>query len=87
MDLKTVYSIATKINESILNNGFNKSVLSDIEVHIKVSPSQLYGIDRELYRLAHDGNVDGFVHTNKVKADIDRVRFVFEPKMTNGEQT
>ena len=86
MDLKSVYEIANKINEAILVDSLSKDALADAEVHIKALPSQLYAIDRELYRLAHEGSTEGFVHTGKIKAVIDKVTFIFETKINEEEQ-
>lgn len=80
MNLKSIYAIANKINEAVLADSLSKDSLADVEVHIKGSPSQLYAIDRELYRMAHDGSSEGFMHTEKIKAIIDKVSFIFETK-------
>lgn len=86
MNLKNVYAIANKINEAILSDSISKHALADVEVHIKAPPSQLYVIDKELYQMAHDGSTEGFTHTEKIKAIIDKVTFIFETKINEEEQ-
>ena len=78
MELNSVYTLANVINESIMKNVLDKSILNDMVLTIKVAPNILYGIDKEFYRMSHDDNIEGFIHKDKVLAKINAINFVFE---------
>jgi len=59
--------------------------ISDIELNVKLSPSTLYGIDREFARQTHAGSIDVFVHNKKIDAIIDNVHFVLTEKENSPE--
>lgn len=80
MDLNKVYAITNGINEEIIKGNISKTDLNDIVINILLSPEILYGVDKEFYRLSHDGSVDGFEHTLEVRAKLDGINFIFQPK-------
>ena len=56
MELRHIYKLSDIINESILENKIPKEILKDTVINVKVSPTTLYGIDKEFYRLTHDNS-------------------------------
>ena len=48
---------------------------------VNVSPTTAYGIDKEFYRLTHDNNDDGFVHSKDIDASISNVKFSIREKV------
>lgn len=78
MGLDEVYVLATILNDKINDGTLTKDILKDISIKINVTPSVLYSIDKEFYRISHNDSIEGFKHTNKVEAKIDNVSFVFE---------
>ena len=82
MELNDLYVIATGINEKVENGELNKDKLNDIEIVVSVTPTILYGIDKEFYRLSNDDNTDGFEPSEEVSATIDDVRFLIKSKTT-----
>lgn len=77
MDLNNVYSVVNILNEAVVKGVIEKKVLKEMTISVNVSPSILFGIDKEFYKMSHDNSLDGFVHTNKVYATIDNVRIEF----------
>lgn len=77
MELNDVYSIANAINESIMKGDIKPKTLEDFTIEVKVSPTILYGIDKEFYRLSHENDVSGFEHGDEVNAVIDNIKFRF----------
>lgn len=85
MELRHIYTIATSLNNIFDTDDLVGADISDIELNVKLSPSTLYGIDREFYRQTHDGSIDGFVHNKKIDAIIDNVHFVLTEKENSPE--
>lgn len=77
MDLDSAYQIANILNEKIMEGIIDKTLLSQFVITVKVSPEKLYGIDKEFYRISHDGDLENFEHSNEVSATIDGVKFNF----------
>lgn len=77
VDLNNVYSIVNILNEAVVKGSIEKKVLKEITISVNVSPSILFGIDKEFYKISHDNSLDGFVHTDKVCATIDNIRIIF----------
>lgn len=75
MELRHIYKISEIMNESIMKEKLPKEVLSDMTINIKVSPSTLYGIDKEFYCLTHNNSDEGFVHGGSIDAVIGNVKF------------
>lgn len=80
MDLNNVYALTNSINEEVVKGNLNKNDLNDIVISVLVEPNILYGIDKEFYRISHEGSSDGFTHTSEVRAKLDRINFIFKPK-------
>lgn len=80
MELNDAYLIANVLNEKINDGTLNKDILNNITININVSPSILYGIDKEFYRISHEDSMEGFKHTSKIMARIDNINFVFSSK-------
>ena len=85
MELRHIYSIATTLSESFNSDEMVGADINDIELHIKVSPGTLFGIDQEFYRQTHNGSLEGFKHNKKVDANIDNVHFVLTEKEMSPE--
>ena len=81
MELRHIYKLADIINESILEEKLPKDVRNDITIVVNVSPTTAYGIDKEFYRLTHDNNDDGFVHSKDIDASISNVKFSIREKV------
>ena len=77
MGVDEAYLLSNIINEKVNDGTLNKEVLENIVITVNVAPAILYGIDKEFYRISHEGTTEGFKHTSKVAARIDNVRFVF----------
>ena len=82
MELNDAYLLANVLNEKINDGTLDKEILNNIAINVNVSPSILYGIDKEFYRISHDDSTEGFKHTAKVMARIDNVHFEFSSKET-----
>lgn len=78
MELNDAYLLTNILNEKINDGTLNKELLNNITIVVNVTPSILYGIDKEFYRISHEDSMEGFKHTQKVAARIDNVNFVFE---------
>lgn len=78
MELNDAYILSNIINEKINEGVLDKSVLDNLTVGVAVTPTILYGIDKEFYRISHDDSLEGFKHAPKVFAKIDGINFVFE---------
>ena len=85
MELRHIYTIAMNLKNIFDTDDLVGADISDIELNVKLSPSTLYGIDREFYRQTHDGSIDGFVHNKKIDANIDNVHFVLTEKENSPE--
>lgn len=81
MELRHIYKIADIIKESVLNEQLPKSVLKDMLITVKVSPTTSYGIDKEFYRMTHNDSDEGFVHSKNIDANISGVSFSIREKM------
>lgn len=84
MELRHIYSLATKISEAFTMDEMSGSNQGDVDIVVRVSPVTLYGIDKEFYRLMN-GSDDGFVHRKRIEAKIDNVNFVLVEKETGAE--
>lgn len=80
MELRHIYSIATAMSKAFESDDMVGSDVGDIEINVSVSPSTLYGIDREFYRQTHNDSIEGFVHKDKIEAVIDNIHFVINEK-------
>lgn len=80
MELRHIYNIATTLNNAFNSDELVGGDINDLEIEIKVSPTTLFGIDKEFYRQTHNGSTDGFKHNKKVNAIIDNVHFVLIEK-------
>lgn len=76
MELRHIYQIANVINEKM---DYNKDMLKDISITVKVSPTTHFSIDKEFYRLTND-TTDGFVHEDVINAVIDGINFTILDK-------
>lgn len=81
MELRHIYKLSDIINESILEEKLPKDIRNDITIVVNVSPTTAYGIDKEFYRLTHDNNDDGFVHSKDIDASISNVKFSIREKV------
>ena len=81
MELRHIYKLSDIINESILENKIPKEILKDTVINVKVSPTTLYGIDKEFHRLTHDNSDEGFKHSDTVEATISNVHFKITTKV------
>lgn len=75
MDLNDVYNISNALIEKIEKGELKIKTLDNLTITISVAPHILYGIDKEFYRLTHDGETEGFVHKEEVEANINGVKF------------
>ena len=81
MELRHIYKLADVINEAILEEKLPKEIRKDISIVVNVSPTTAYGIDKEFYRLTHNDNDDGFVHSKDIDATISNVKFNIREKV------
>jgi len=81
MELRHIYKLADVINEAILEEKLPKEIRNDISIVVNVSPTTVYGIDKEFYRLTHNDNDDGFVHSKDIDATISNVKFNIREKV------
>lgn len=81
MELRHIYRLADVINEAILEEKLPKEIRDDISIIVNVSPTTSYGIDKEFYRLTHDGSDEGFVHSGNIDASISNVKFNIREKV------
>lgn len=81
MELRHIYKLADIINENILTDKLPKSILTDLSITVDVSPTTSYGIDKEFYRMTHNNNEKGFVHSKNIDATISGVSFNIREKM------
>lgn len=86
MELRHIYNIATVMNNCVETEEMIGSDINDIEIKVSVSPSTLYGIDREFYRQTHDNSMEGFEHKKEINAIIDNVHFSIVEKKEDGDQ-
>lgn len=75
MELNDIYKISNAINDKIEQGELHKKVLGDLTIVVQVKPTILHGIDKEFYKLTHEGDTNGFVHSEEVNAVIDGIKF------------
>ena len=82
MDLNSIYAVATAINRLAEDGQIRYEDIDEaMVINIDVTPTMHYGIDKELYRLTHGGEDEGFIHSSApIEAQIDKVRFVISQK-------
>lgn len=81
MELRHIYGLADVINEAILEEKLPKDIRNEIMIVANVSPTTSYGIDKEFYRLTHDGSDEGFIHRDVIDATISKVKFKIKEKV------
>lgn len=81
MELKDIYNISDALIEKVKQGEIPKKVLKNITISVNVSPSILYGIDKEFYRLTHDGDMDDFKHSDTIEANINGINFKINKKL------
>lgn len=82
MELKDIYSFADAIIEKVEKGEINQDVLKDIVVDIKVPPHILYGIDKEFYRITHNGNTIDFKHMEEINVKLyNLIQFKISKKL------
>ena len=75
MELNDVYKISDALIEKVEKGELPKKSLEEITIIIAVKPQILYGIDKEFYRITHDGDMEDFKHKDVVEANINGVKF------------
>lgn len=79
MDLNKIYAVQEMISGMVADGILTKDDLEDIALHVSVTPSIHYGIDKEFYKLEHDGSARGFVpNEGNIYAKIEGVNFVID---------
>lgn len=80
MELNDIYNISDALLEKIEKGELRKKTLDNLTITISVTPRILYGIDKEFYRITHDGETEGFKHQKEVEATINGVKFKITPQ-------
>lgn len=75
MELRHLYILSDIIRQNVEKENLPNEIYDKTEITMKFSPTTFYGIDKEFYKLTHNGSYEGFVHSEEVNATINGIRF------------
>lgn len=84
MELRHIYKLSEEIGNLFNSDEMIGANSDDILVEVNLTPQTLYAIDKEFYRMTHNGETEGFNHSDVIEAKIGNINFLLKHKKANG---